>query len=84
MRPGIHPVYRKVLYVDSSSSIEWIGYSTTHSTETRSHGGEELPLIRLDVSSASHPFWTGQSRTLDTEGRIDRFRRRYQRGGAKE
>lgn len=79
MRDGIHPQYRKVLYVDSATATEWLGYSTMRSTESKRHGDEELPVIRLDISSASHPFWTGQARTVDTEGRIDRFKRRYQR-----
>jgi large subunit ribosomal protein L31 len=77
MRSGIHPAYRRVLFADSSSGTEWVGYSTMNSSETKAHGGESLPIIRLDISSASHPFWTGQTRSLDSEGRIDRFKRRY-------
>ena len=79
MQAGIHPHYQKVLYLDLASGSEWVGYSTQKSTETKEHGGEELPVIRLEISSASHPFWTGQSRNLDSEGRIDRFKRRYGR-----
>jgi large subunit ribosomal protein L31 len=79
MRTGIHPEYRKVLYHDSATTEEWVGYSTIYSNESKLVDGEELPLIRLDISAKSHPFWTGQSRTLDSEGRIDRFKRRYAR-----
>ncbi|MFO7561017.1 MAG: type B 50S ribosomal protein L31 [Enhygromyxa sp.] len=79
MRTGIHPEYRKVLYQDSATSEEWVGYSTMGSDEQKLVDGEELPVIRLDISAKSHPFWTGQARTVDAEGRIDRFKRRYSR-----
>lgn len=77
MKSGIHPHYTKVLFLDASTGDEWVSYSTMRGNDTRSHKGEELPLIRVDISSFSHPFWTGQSREVDTEGRMDRFRRRY-------
>lgn len=77
MKMGVHPDYHKVLFVDSSNGNEWVSYSTMSSGEKKAVNGEELPVIKLDISSTSHPFWTGQARTMDTEGRIDRFRRRY-------
>jgi large subunit ribosomal protein L31 len=77
MRSGIHPVYNRVVYHDSATGEEWIGYSTKTPREVVTHKGEELPIIRLDISAKSHPFWTGLNRTLDAEGRIDRFKRRY-------
>jgi large subunit ribosomal protein L31 len=83
MRAGIHPTYGRVLYIDNATNDEWIGYSTITSTETKSIDGEELPVVRLDISAKSHPFWTGQARTVDAEGRIDRFKRRYARNKAK-
>jgi large subunit ribosomal protein L31 len=79
MRTGIHPEYRKVLYQDMATNEEWVGYSTMESDERKLHEGEELCVIRLDISAKSHPFWTGQARTVDAEGRIDRFKRRYGR-----
>lgn len=83
MKPGIHPSYRKVLFVDASSGDEWESYSTMTGGDTRNVKGQELPVVRVDISSFSHPFWTGQSREVDTEGRMDRFRRRYGvKGGA--
>lgn len=82
MKPGIHPAYRKILFVDGATGDEWVSYSTMTGSDTRTHKGEELPFIRLEISSASHPFWTGQSREVDTEGRMDRFRRRYGVKGA--
>jgi large subunit ribosomal protein L31 len=84
MRTGIHPEYRKVLYLDISTNDEWVGYSTMESDEQKLFNGEELPVVRLDISAKSHPFWTGHARTLDAEGRIDRFKRRYSRGGSKD
>ena len=77
MKPGIHPEYRKVLYVDQATGREWVCRSTMTSERTKEVDGEELPVIRLDISSESHPFWTGETRELDTEGRVDRFRKRW-------
>lgn len=80
MKEGIHPDYRKVLFVDTATGDEWITRSTLVSREareTREVDGEELPVVRLEISSHSHPFWTGTMRELDADGKIDRFRRRY-------
>lgn len=82
MRLGIHPQYNKVLYVDAAAGVEWVGYSTKSAKETKEVDGVELPVLRLEISSHSHPFWTGKARTLDAEGRIDRFKRRYARDAA--
>ena len=83
MKPGIHPEYHKVIFVDTATGNEWVTRSTMKSKETKQVDGEELPVIRLEVSSFSHPFWTGKMREVDTDGKIDRFRRRYQRGKQK-
>ena len=83
MKAGVHPDYHKVLFVDSSSGEEWVSYSTMMSNEKRELEGLEMPVIRLDVSAYSHPFWTGHARELDAEGRIDRFRRQYAGKGKK-
>lgn len=77
MKKGIHPAYRKVLFLDTSSGDEWPAYCTMASSETKAIDGEELPIVKLEISAKSHPFWTGHARQVDTEGRIDRFRRRY-------
>ncbi len=77
MKAEIHPEYHKVLYVDAATGDEWVSRSTLRSKETREVDGEELPVIRLEISAASHPFWTGRLRELDADGKIDRFRRRY-------
>ena len=83
MKAGVHPDYHKVLFIDSSSGEEWVSFSTMTSNDKREVDGNEMPVIRLDVSAYSHPFWTGHARELDAEGRIDRFRRRYATKGKK-
>jgi large subunit ribosomal protein L31 len=77
VKPGIHPEYHKVLFIDSATGDEFVTRSTLTSKETREVDGEEIPVIKLEISSFSHPFWTGKMRELDADGKIDRFRRRY-------
>jgi large subunit ribosomal protein L31 len=77
VKEGIHPEYHKVLYVDSATGEEWLSRSTLGSQEKRDIDGEQVPVIRLEISAVSHPFWTGKLRSLDSDGKIDRFRRRY-------
>ncbi len=77
MKPGIHPEYRKVIFIDSATGDEWMTRSTLTSNETREVDGEEVQVVKLEISSFSHPFWTGKMRELDADGKIDRFRRRY-------
>jgi len=77
VKPGIHPDYHKVLFVDTATGDEWISRSTMTARETREIDGETIPVIKLEISSHSHPFWTGKMRELDSDGKIDRFRRRY-------
>ncbi len=77
MKPDIHPDYHRVIFVDSATGTEWESCSTMTSKETREIDGEQVPVIKLEISSLSHPFWTGKLRELDADGKIDRFRRRY-------
>jgi large subunit ribosomal protein L31 len=84
MKMGVHPDYHKVLFLDTSTGDEWTSFSTLTSSETKEVGGEEVPVIRIEISAHSHPFWTGKAREVDTEGRIDRFRRRYASKGKKQ
>ena len=81
MKPDIHPDYHDVIFVDSATGTEWTTRSTVTSSETRDVDGVEVPVIRLEISAVSHPFWTGTQRELDADGKIDRFRKRY--GGSK-
>ena len=77
MKQGIHPDYHKVLFVDTATGDEWVSRSTMTAKDKREVDGEEIPVIKLEISSHSHPFWTGTMRELDADGKIDRFRRRY-------
>jgi len=77
MKSGIHPDYHKVLFVDTATGDKWVSRSTMTSSDTENVDGEDLPVIKLEISAASHPFWTGTMRELDADGKIDRFRRRY-------
>jgi large subunit ribosomal protein L31 len=78
MRKNIHPKVRQVVFKDISSDFSFLGTSTMDSKETiKWKDSKSYPLIRLEISSASHPFFTGKQRVLDTGGRIDRFKEKY-------
>ena len=80
MRADIHPDYREVVFQDLSSDFAFLTRSTVKSKETiKWEDGNEYPLIKVEVSSASHPFYTGKHKLMDTGGRVDRFKRRYQK-----
>ncbi len=81
MKPDTHPDYHKVIFVDSASGAESTSRPTPTPAEHRDVDGENIPVIKLEISAASHPFWTGTMRELDADGKIDRFRKRY--GGKK-
>jgi large subunit ribosomal protein L31 len=78
MKADIHPDYRDVVFQDVTSDFKFLTRSTLGSKETiKWEDGNEYPLIKVDISSASHPFYTGQNRVVDTAGRIDKFKKRY-------
>ena len=78
MKAGIHPDYREVVFQDVSSDFAILTRSTMGSKETiKWEDGKEYPLIKVEVSSASHPFYTGKHKVLDSGGRVDRFKKRY-------
>ncbi len=78
MKQGIHPeTYRPVVFKDMSNGDTFISRSTAVAKETIEINGETLPLIKLDISSSSHPFYTGKSNLVDTAGRVDKFNSRY-------
>ena len=78
MKKGIHPDYKEVIFWDTSSDTKFKSRSTSNSKEMiKWEDGKEYPLIKVEISSASHPFYTGKQRVVDTEGRIDRFKKRY-------
>ncbi len=79
MQPKIHPKnYRYVVFKDTAADFAFLTRSTVACKDTIVwEDGKEYPLYKLDISSASHPFYTGKQKILDTAGRIDRFRRKY-------
>ena len=79
MKKGIHPEeYRTVVFKDMVSETGWIGRSAATSKENIVwEDGKEYPLVKLDISSLSHPFFTGKIQYVDTAGRIDKFKSRY-------
>jgi large subunit ribosomal protein L31 len=86
MKPDIHPEYRPVVFKDQSSGDNIIVGSTMQTKETITVDGVEYPLAKVELSSRSHPFFTGQMKIVDTAGRVERFERRYgarkKKGGA--
>lgn len=77
MKSKIHPVLHPVIYVDSSTEAEFPTMSTMKSESVREINGVDHYEIRLEITSDSHPFWTGTQKLVDTEGRVERFRRKY-------
>lgn len=78
MKADIHPAYHDVVFQDVTSDFKFLTRSTLGSKETiKWEDGNEYPLIKVEISSATHPFYTGQNRVLDTAGRIDKFKKRY-------
>lgn len=78
MKADIHPNYHAVVFQDVSSDFSFLTRSTLGSKETvKWEDGKEYPLIKVEISSASHPFYTGKHKIMDTGGRVDKFRRRY-------
>lgn len=80
MRKDIHPGnYRLVAFKDMSNDDIFITKSTADSKETITVEGEEYPLIKLEISRTSHPFYTGKTKLIDTAGRIDKFKNKYKK-----
>lgn len=78
MRTGIHPPYELVIFEDASSDFRILTRSTCASSEKGSwEDGNEYPVVRVEVTSASHPFFTGKMRLVDSAGRVERFEQRY-------
>ncbi len=78
MKDDIHPNYRDVVFHDVTSDFKILTRSTMGTKETTKwEDGKEYPLVKVEISSASHPFYTGQHKVIDTSGRIDKFNRRF-------
>lgn len=81
MKADIHPEYKEVVFQDISTGETFVTRSTIQKTsgETITLDGNEYPVVRVEVSSASHPFYTGKQTLVDTEGRVEKFKQKYRR-----
>lgn len=78
MKPEIHPDYREVVFQDTSSDLKFLTRSTIQSSDTIEwEDGKTYPLAKVEISSQSHPFYTGKQILVDSGGRVERFRKRY-------
>jgi large subunit ribosomal protein L31 len=78
MKDGIHPEYREVVFQDIGADFSFLTRSTISTKDTvKWTDGKEYPLVKIEVSSKSHPFYTGKQMILDTAGRVDKFRKKY-------
>jgi len=77
MKEGIHPDYREVLFVDMSNDFKFVTRSTIQTRETAEFNGKTYPLAKIEVSSESHPFYTGQQKIMDTAGRVEKFNKKF-------
>ncbi|MEQ9306757.1 MAG: type B 50S ribosomal protein L31 [Marinoscillum sp.] len=80
MKKDIHPEYKEVVFLDTTSDFKFLTKSTMTSEETiKWEDGNEYPLVKIEVSSASHPFYTGKKIFLDTAGRVEKFNKKYKK-----
>ena len=80
MKKDIHPDYKEVVFHDTSSDYKFLTRSTLKTKDTITwEDGKEYPLIKVEVSSASHPFYTGKKMFVDTAGRVEKFKNKYQK-----
>ena len=81
MKTDIHPKYQTVVFKDVSADVSFLSKSTMSSKETVTwEDGNEYPLIKVDISSASHPFYTGKQKFLDAAGRVEKFQKKFAGG----
>ena len=79
MKKGIHPAYRPVVFLDAAANFSFVSSSTVKTTDSiKWTDGNEYPLYRVEISSASHPFFTGKMKFIDTTGRVEKFQKKYQ------
>lgn len=82
MKKQGHPPYQEVLFVDSSTGFEFVCGSTLQPKEKQMHNGKEYPVYKVSVSSTSHPFFTKSNQLIDSEGRVDKFVKKYKKKAA--
>jgi len=83
MKEGIHPNYRDVVFHDVSIDFKFITRSTINSRDTIEFEGKTYPLVKIEISAESHPFYTGKHKIVDTAGRVDKFRKKFGTVGSK-
>ena len=83
MKEGAHPNYREVVFLDMSNDEKFIIRSTIQTKETIGIDGKEYPLVKLEVTASSHPFYTGKHKIVDTAGRVEKFRQKFGSRGSK-
>ena len=83
MRAGIHPNYREVVFQDMSIDFKFITRSTINTRDTIEFEGKTYPLVKIEVSAESHPFYTGKHKIVDTAGRVEKFRQKFGSVGSK-
>ncbi len=81
MKTDIHPKYQEVVFLDTSTGDKFMTRSTISSKETIEwEDGKEYPLVKVDISSSSHPFFTGKQKFVDSAGRVEKFQKKYNWG----
>ena len=83
MKNAIHPEYREVVFHDLSCDFKFVTRSTINTRETTEFEGKQYPLIKIEVSAESHPFFTGKHKIVDTAGRVEKFRQKFGAVGSK-
>ena len=83
MKENTHPNYREVVFHDLSCDFKFITRSTVNTRETIQFEGKDYPLVKIEVSSESHPFFTGKHKIVDTAGRVEKFRQKFGSVGSK-
>lgn len=83
MQAGIHPDYREVLFHDVSNDFKFVTRSTIHTRENAEFEGKTYPLVKIEVSAESHPFYTGKHKIVDTAGRVEKFRQKFGKVGSR-
>lgn len=77
MKQGIHPDYQEVVFMDTATGTKFVAGSTVKPSETIELDGKTYPLVRVEISSASHPFYTGKQKFAQADGRIEKFNKKY-------
>ncbi len=85
MKKDIHPDYHPVVFLDTSTGVKFLTRTTLSSKETTEwEDGKEYPLVKVDISSASHPYYTGKMKYVDAAGRVEKFQKKYNWGKKKQ